>query len=137
LGRSNKIGIHQVYPQDDRTAIQFRKALEGQFVPLLSTLKEFPLSAQAAKSAKPDILVIRGDDVGVHNISAYNHGIMGYQTPNIDPIASEGALFTDSYAQQSCSAGRASFFPGQHPFRTSMLTIGMPGSTHGRPDWAP
>jgi arylsulfatase len=97
----------------------------------------FPLAAQAAKSAKPNILVIWGDDVGVHNISAYNHGIMGYQTPNIDRIASEGALFTDSYAQQSCSAGRASFILGQHPFRTGMLTIGMPGSTHGTPDWAP
>jgi len=97
----------------------------------------FPLSAQAANSTKPNILVIWGDDVGVHNISAYNHGIMGYQTPNIDRIASEGALFTDSYAQQSCSAGRASFILGQHPFRTGMLTIGMPGSTHGTPDWAP
>jgi arylsulfatase A-like enzyme len=66
----------------------------------------------------------------------YNAGIMGYQTPNIDRIASEGALFTDSYAQQSCSAGRASFIPGQHPFRTAMLTIAMPGSTHGTSDWA-
>jgi len=90
-----------------------------------------------AKTTKPNILVIWGDDVGVHNISAYNHGIMGYQTPNIDRIASEGAMFTDSYAQQSCSAGRASFILGQHPFRTGMLTIGMPGSTHGTPDWAP
>jgi hypothetical protein len=80
---------------------------------------------------KPNILVIWGDDVGVHNISAYNHGIMGYQTPNIDRIASEGAMFTDAYAQQSCTAGRASFILGQHPFRTGLLTIGMPGSDHG------
>jgi len=86
---------------------------------------------------KPNILVIWGDDIGVHNISAYNHGIMGYQTPNIDRIAKEGALFTDSYAQQSCTAGRASFILGQHPFRTGLLTIGMPGSDHGIPDWAP
>jgi len=86
---------------------------------------------------KPNILVIWGDDIGVHNISAYNHGIMGYQTPNIDRIANEGALFTDSYAQQSCTAGRASFILGQHPFRTGLLTIGMPGSDHGIPDWAP
>jgi arylsulfatase A-like enzyme len=78
-----------------------------------------------------------GDDVSVHNISAYNHGIMGYQTPNIDRFASEGALFTDSYAQQSCTAGRASFILGQHPFTTGLLTIGMPGSDHGIPDWAP
>lgn len=86
---------------------------------------------------KPNILVIWGDDIGVHNISAYNHGIMGYQTPNIDRLAKEGALFTDSYAQQSCTAGRASFILGQHPFRTGLLTIGMPGSDHGIPDWAP
>ncbi|MFK5920814.1 MAG: arylsulfatase [Verrucomicrobiota bacterium] len=86
---------------------------------------------------KPNIVVIWGDDIGVHNISAYNHGIMGYQTPNIDRIAKEGALFTDSYAQQSCTAGRASFILGQHPFRTGLLTIGMPGSDHGIPDWSP
>jgi arylsulfatase A-like enzyme len=93
--------------------------------------------AQAQTAQKPNILVIWGDDVGVHNISAYNHGIMGYQTPNIDRLAKEGALFTDAYAQQSCTAGRASFILGQHPFRTGLLTIGMPGSEHGIPDWSP
>lgn len=86
---------------------------------------------------KPNIVVMWGDDIGVHNISAYNHGIMGYRTPNIDRIAKEGALFTDSYAQQSCTAGRAAFILGQHPFRTGLLTIGMPGSDHGIPDWTP
>ncbi len=90
-----------------------------------------------AQQKKPNILVIWGDDVGVHNISAYNHGIMGYQTPGIDRLAKEGALFTDAYAQQSCTAGRASFILGQHPFRTGLLTIGMPGSPHGIPDWTP
>jgi arylsulfatase A-like enzyme len=95
------------------------------------------LAGTAAAQDKPNILVIWGDDIGVHNISAYNHGIMGYQTPNIDRIAEEGAMFTDSYAQQSCTAGRASFILGQHPFRTGLLTIGMPGSDHGMPDWAP
>ncbi len=77
------------------------------------------------------------DDIGIHNISAYNHGIMGYKTPNIDRIGKEGAMFTDFYAQQSCTAGRASFILGQHPFRTGLLTIGMPGSPHGIPDWTP
>ncbi len=91
----------------------------------------------AAAAKKPNILVIWGDDIGIHNISAYNLGIMGYQTPNIDSIAREGALFTDAYAQQSCTAGRAAFVLGQHPFRTGLLTIGMPGSTHGIPDSAP
>jgi arylsulfatase len=86
---------------------------------------------------KPNILVIWGDDIGAHNISAYNNGVMGYQTPNIDRIAEEGALFTHYYAQQSCTAGRAAFVTGQHPFRTGLLTIGMPGSEHGIPDWAP
>jgi len=94
-------------------------------------------SAVAQAASKPNILVIWGDDIGVHNISAYNHGIMGYRTPNIDRIAKEGGMFTDSYAQQSCTAGRASFITGQHPFRTGLLTIGMPGSDHGIPDWAP
>jgi arylsulfatase len=96
-----------------------------------------PTAAAAETPSKPNIVVIWGDDIGVHNISAYNHGIMGYKTPNIDRIAKEGALFTDSYAQQSCTAGRASFILGQHPFRTGLLTIGMPGSDHGIPDWTP
>src|SRR5512144_518661 len=86
---------------------------------------------------KPNILVIWGDDIGRDNISAYSLGIMGYRTPNIDRIAKEGALFTDAYAQQSCTAGRASFILGEHPFRTGLLTIGMPGSPQGIPDWAP
>ena len=90
-----------------------------------------------AQTEKPNILVIWGDDIGVHNISAYNHGMMGYLTPNIDRIANEGAMFTHAYAQQSCTAGRASFILGQHPFRTGLLTIGMPGSDHGIPDWSP
>lgn len=96
-----------------------------------------PAQAQPTQNKKPNILVIWGDDIGVHNISAYSHGIMGYHTPNIDRLAKEGALFTDAYAQQSCTAGRASFILGQHPFRTGLLTIGMPGSTHGIPDWSP
>ncbi|MGD2007500.1 MAG: arylsulfatase [Cellvibrionales bacterium] len=94
-----------------------------------------PMALMAAD--RPNILTIWGDDIGVHNVSAYNNGIMGYQTPNIDRIANEGMLFTHAYAQQSCTAGRAAFVLGQHPFRTGLLTIGMPGSTHGIPDWTP
>ena len=85
----------------------------------------------AAAQKKPNILVIWGDDIGWSNISAYNLGMMGYKTPNIDRIAKEGAMFTDWYAQQSCTAGRAAFILGQHPFRTGLLTIGMPGSKQG------
>ena len=84
-----------------------------------------------AKNKKPNILVIFGDDIGWSNISAYNHGMLGYKTPNIDRLAKEGAMFTDYYTQQSCTAGRAAFILGQHPFRTGLLTIGMPGSPHG------
>ncbi|MGH9938964.1 MAG: sulfatase-like hydrolase/transferase, partial [Blastocatellia bacterium] len=85
----------------------------------------------AATQTKPNILVIFGDDIGWSNLSCYNHGMMGYKTPNIDRIAKEGAMFTDYYTQQSCTAGRAAFILGQHPFRTGLLTIGMPGSPHG------
>ncbi|QDT61147.1 Arylsulfatase precursor [Stieleria bergensis] len=95
------------------------------------------IMSRCVAADKPNIVVIWGDDIGVHNVSAYNHGIMGYHTPNIDRIAKQGALFTDAYAQQSCTAGRASFILGQHPFRTGLLTIGMPGSDHGIPDWTP
>ena len=84
-----------------------------------------------AAPKKPNTLVIWGDDIGWGNISKYNHGMMGYKTPNIDRIANEGVMFTDWYAQQSCTAGRAAFILGQHPFRTGLLTIGMPGSDQG------
>jgi arylsulfatase A-like enzyme len=93
--------------------------------------------ATSAKGGPPNILVIFGDDIGIPQISAYTRGLMGYQTPNIDRIANEGALFTDSYGQQSCTAGRAAFILGQEPFRTGLLTIGMPGDPHGITDWMP
>ena len=86
---------------------------------------------------KPNILVIMSDDIGIWNISAYHRGMMGGRTPNLDRIASEGALFTDSYAQQSCTAGRASFITGQHPFRTGLLKVGMPGAKQGLQDKDP
>ncbi|MCF6119800.1 arylsulfatase [Mesorhizobium muleiense] len=86
--------------------------------------------AQAA-GAKPNILVIFGDDVGYWNLSAYNRGMMGYRTPNIDRIAKEGAIFTDHYAQQSCTAGRAAFITGQSCFRTGLLKVGLPGAKEG------
>ncbi|MBB6095221.1 arylsulfatase [Povalibacter uvarum] len=94
-------------------------------------------TAAMAQGAKPNILVIFGDDIGIPQVSAYTQGLMGYRTPNIDRIAKEGALFTDSYSQNSCTAGRASFILGMEPFRTGLLTIGMPGDPHGIPDWAP
>lgn len=89
----------------------------------------FYTSAQAAE--RPNILVIWGDDVGWFNISAYNRGMMGYQTPNIDRIANEGLLFTDAYGEQSCTAGRSAFITGQHPVRTGLTKVGMPGAALG------
>ena len=80
---------------------------------------------------KPNILVIWGDDIGQFNISAYNLGMMGYKTPNIDRIAQEGALFTDWYGQQSCTAGRAAFITGQSPIRTGLTKVGLPGAPEG------
>ena len=94
-------------------------------------LSVFWLAGSAMAAKKPNIVVIWGDDIGYWNISAYNQGMMGYETPNIDSLAEDGALFTDWYAQQSCTAGRAAFILGQHPFRTGLLTIGMPGSKQG------
>jgi arylsulfatase A-like enzyme len=102
---------------------------------VMTTAIVVPASAQQPQ--KPNIIVIWGDDVGIHNISAYNLGMMGYHTPNIDSIAKQGALFTDAYAQQSCTAGRSSFILGQNPFRTGLLTVGLPGSEQGIPDWTP
>jgi len=94
-------------------------------------------AAPAPAGQRPNILVIFGDDIGVPQISAYTMGMMGYRTPNIDRIASEGAIFTDAYGQNSCTAGRASFILGMEPFRTGLLTIGMPGDPHGIQDWMP
>jgi arylsulfatase len=87
-------------------------------------------TAQTA-GKKPNILVIFGDDIGIPQISAYTMGLMGYKTPNIDRIAKEGALFTDWYGQQSCTAGRASFLTGQVGFRTGLLKVGLPGAKEG------
>ena len=80
---------------------------------------------------KPNILVMFGDDIGWFNISAYNHGLMGYKTPNLDRIAKEGAMFTDAYGQQSCTAGRAAFITGQSPYRTGLTKVGLPGASLG------
>ncbi|HET7846283.1 MAG TPA: sulfatase-like hydrolase/transferase, partial [Acidimicrobiia bacterium] len=82
-------------------------------------------------SEQPNFLVIWGDDIGYWNVSAYNQGMMGYRTPNIDRIAQEGALFTDWYGQQSCTAGRAAFITGQSGFRTGLLKVGLPGAKEG------
>ena len=80
---------------------------------------------------KPNILILWGDDIGIWNISHFSRGMMGYRTPNIDRVAEEGVTFTDYYAQQSCTAGRACFITGQNPIRTGLTKVGMPGATVG------
>ncbi|MFT5702852.1 MAG: arylsulfatase [Rickettsiales bacterium] len=103
----------------------------------LITLMAFimPQLAQSASkkttAKQPNILVIWGDDIGISNISAYSDGLMGYRTPNIDRVASEGVKFTDYYGEQSCTAGRASFITGQSVFRTGLSKVGMPGASIG------
>ena len=84
-----------------------------------------------AEAKKPNILVIWGDDIGVWNLSCYSRGMMGYRTPNIDRLAAEGMLFTDSYGEQSCTAGRSAFITGQSVFRTGLSKVGAPGMDVG------
>jgi len=84
-----------------------------------------------AKAEQPNILVIWGDDIGIWNLSCYSEGMMGYRTPNIDRLAKEGMKFTDSYGEQSCTAGRASFLTGQSGFRTGLTKVGIPGAEQG------
>jgi len=90
-----------------------------------------PAPAAGASGRKPNILVMWGDDIGLTNVSAYSFGVMGYKTPNIDRVAREGLMFTDYYAEQSCTAGRASFLTGQSGLRTGMTKVGLPAATLG------
>jgi arylsulfatase A-like enzyme len=92
---------------------------------------ELPAPPEPQDAKKPNILFIMADDIGWFNPSCYNRGVMGYKTPNIDRIAAEGALFTDWYGQQSCTAGRAAFITGQSPIRTGLTKVGLPGATLG------
>ena len=92
--------------------------------------------AQQSASGKPNILVIMGDDIGWFNIGAYHRGIMSGKTPNLDKLAAEGMLFTDYYAEASCTAGRANFITGELPLRTGMTTVGQAGADVGIPDQA-
>jgi arylsulfatase A-like enzyme len=114
---------------------------KGMFpvVGLLAFASVLALAAPSvsAQQKKPNIIMIMGDDVGMWNLSAYHQGMMGGSTPNIDRIARDGARFTDYYAQQSCTAGRAAFILGQTPFRTGLLKVGMPAAKQGIQDKDP
>ncbi|WFU03460.1 arylsulfatase [Rhizobium sp. CB3171] len=119
-----------------RTVLLGGTALVAATAALSSAQGVRTASAQPA-GGKPNILVIFGDDIGYWNVSAYNRGMMGYRTPNIDRIAKEGAIFTDLYAQQSCTAGRAAFITGQSCFRTGLLKVGLPAAKEGLSDKDP
>ena len=98
---------------------------------LIAVVCCYLLTPLASAVDQPNILVIWGDDIGFWNLSTNNMGMMGYQTPNIDRIANEGAKFTDYYGQQSCTAGRSAFITGQSPIRTGLTKVGVPGSDMG------
>jgi arylsulfatase len=117
--------------------MKYKPTLVSYGLSLLAATAAFIGSAAHAQQKKPNIVVIMADDVGIWNISAYHHGMMGGNTPNIDRIANEGAIFTDYYAQQSCTAGRAAFITGQTPFRTGLLKVGLPGAKQGLQDKDP
>ena len=91
--------------------------------------------AAPADTNRPNFLIIRGDDIGMWNISAYHRGMMGGSTPNIDRIAAQGMIFMDHYAHASCTAGRAAFITGQYPIRTGLSTVGLPGAAPTRYTW--
>src|SRR5947209_5740437 len=90
-------------------------------------------TASASAQPKPNIVVIMGDDIGIWNIGAYHRGMMAGRTPNLDKIAAEGVIFTDYYAEASCTAGRAAFVTGELPIRTGMTTVGQAGAKLGLP----
>jgi arylsulfatase len=125
-------------------SIPIQSCVAAAFTVAALLLPSGPATAQTAAQGtaptagkKPNILVMFGDDIGYWNVSAYNRGMMGYRTPNIDRIAKEGAVFTDHYAQQSCTAGRAAFITGQSPIRTGLLKVGLPGAKEGLSDKDP
>ena len=107
-----------------------KKLIRGAAIGLTACTIGLAGMTQAA-TEKPNILVIMGDDIGAWNLSYMNRGTLGYMTPNIDRIANEGITFTDYYAHQSCTAGRAAFITGQNPIRTGLTKVGLPGSNVG------
>ncbi|BBB30501.1 arylsulfatase [Neptunomonas japonica] len=123
--------MHHIY--SSRSVGSGRRSVTQRLLSLSAAiLISVSLNVEATQDAKrPNIVVIWGDDVGWFNISAYNRGMMGYKTPNIDRIANEGMLFTDAYGEQSCTAGRSAFITGQHPIRTGLTKVGMPGAARG------
>src|SRR5262247_3763453 len=124
-------------PRDERRQLMYKLTwLHGWTLAFGASALAFALAvgglpAAQAQEKKPNILVIFGDDIGQSNISVYTHGLVGYQTPNIDRIAKEGMMFTDYYAENSCTAGRSTFITGQVCLRTGLCKVGVPGAPVG------
>ena len=121
-----------------RNLVQSRLSLLVATAALFSALapaqaQDLPTPASGAAGNKPNILFIMGDDIGMWNIGAYHRGMMAGRTPNLDKMAKEGMLFTDYYAEASCTAGRANFITGELPIRTGMTTVGQAGALTGLP----
>ena len=118
--------------KSQRAMTRVKSGLLGTvFAAAIAAVTTASMPAIAQQQQRPNIVIFWGDDVGQSDISAYSHGLMGFKTPNIDRIAKEGVMFTDYYAEQSCTAGRASFLTGQSGLRTGMTMVGLPGSTLG------
>src|SRR2546423_1658287 len=117
---------------------RFRRKLQDRGACVLAALATLLCAAIPVHAAdkKPNIIVIMGDDVGWFNVGAYNRGIMSGKTPNLDKLATEGMLFTDYYAEASCTAGRANFITGEIPLRTGLTTVGQAGADVGIPEKA-
>jgi arylsulfatase A-like enzyme len=131
MRRLSRIGIQSTTaPLRVNVAVATCVLMAATFAPPLAT-------DASAQDAKPNIVFIMGDDIGMWNISAYSRGMMAGRTPNIDKLAAEGAIFTDYYAEASCTAGRASFITGELPIRTGLTTVGQAGAKIGMPDKAP
>lgn len=124
----------QTLPQETSPPSTSGDTMEGAVDASEPVPLPLPLPLPRENDDRPNILVIMGDDVGWFNISAYNDGMMGYKTPNIDRIANEGIRFTDAYAENSCTAGRSAFIMGQSPGRTGMTKVGLPGVDFGPSD---
>ncbi len=113
------------------TPTPIRSCVATTVLAALMTFAAIAAERQAIAQQKPNIVVIFGDDIGQTNVSAYSMGVMGYRTPNIDRLARQGMIFTDYYAEQSCTAGRSSFITGQCTFRTGLSKVGVPASPVG------
>jgi hypothetical protein len=124
LSHRRRRDFNQSHPAIMKTKLIFA-SLSFTLMCVLSASAQSPTPSSVKK---PNILVIFGDDIGQTNVSAYSMGVMGYRTPNIDRIAKEGMIFTDYYAEQSCTAGRSSFITGQCTLRTGLSKVGVPGS---------